>query len=199
MRERAPDELWTKRALKALCLCVSVLSFLSGCRSYTIVQRSIFANEDGDRVTVDYGRSEKDHVNTFISPATNKEMEFRSKLMVNVEFDEDVAGWLWVDGSGTKTNRIELAGRRITAWQCMNFLPQGTMYESDDGEWKVLVNGFACFVYQRTDEEPPRYAELFGGILCDSPELDVKKDDKWRDVTHRGKREYKKPAPVKAK
>ena len=149
-----------------------------GCRSYTIVQRNVFADDDGTCVILDYGRSEKDHVNTFVSPATNKEMEFRSKLLVVMTFPD---------------------GYSVTAWQRMNFLPQGTMYETDDGEWRVLVNGFSCFVYQRTDEEPPRYEELFGGIICDSPEVDVKKDDRWRDVTHRGKREYKKPAPVKTK
>ena len=57
---------------------------LSGCQSYTIVQQNYFSDDDGNVVRVDYGRSDSDHVNTFISPATGKEMDFRSKLMVKV-------------------------------------------------------------------------------------------------------------------
>ena len=166
-----------KRAPKALCLCVSVLNFLSGCQSYTIVQQNVFADDDGNIVTVEYGRSESDHVNTFISPATGKEMDFRSKLMVRVTLPD---------------------GDRVKAWQCMNFLPRGTMYESDGGEWKVLANGFSTVVYHRTGEPPPRdYLEVYRGVICDTPQMEVEKNDKWRDITHQGPREYKKPAPAK--
>ena len=150
-----------------------------GCQSYDIVSRNVFINDNAERIVVDYGRSEKDHVNTFISPATGKEMDFKSKLMIVLTFPD---------------------GYSVKAWQCMNFLPQGTMYETDDGEWKVLVNGFSCFLYLRTPENPPRYEEIFRGILCDSPEVgSSKKNDKWRDVTHHDKREYKRPAPIKTK
>ena len=147
---------------------------LPGCQSYTIVQRNVFADDDGNVVSVDYGRSESDHVNTFVSPATGKEMEFKSRLMVKVHLPD---------------------GDDFKAWQCMNFLPRGTMYESDNEEWKVLMNGFSCSIYHRTEEPPPRdYLEVYRGVICDTPAMDVKKDDRWKDVTNAGKgREYKKP------
>ena len=159
-----------------IALLASVL-LLHGCQSYTIVQQNFFSNDDGDVVQVDYGRSDSDHVNTFVSPATGKELEFRSKLMVKVTLPD---------------------GYVITAWQCMNFLPRGTMYESDGGEWKVLMNGFSTVVYHRTGEPPPReYLEVYRGVMCETSDLKVEKNDKWRDITHRGAREYKRPAPVK--
>jgi len=147
---------------------------LQGCQSYTIVQRNVFADDDGNVVTVDYGRSESDHVNTFVSPATGKELEFKSKLMVKVRLPD---------------------GDTIKAWQCMNFTSRGTMYESDDREWKILANGFSLLVYRQTKENPSRYREVYRGVLCDSPEMEVEKDDRWRDITHKGGHGYKKPAP----
>lgn len=147
---------------------------LAGCQSYKIVQRNVFVDEDGNRVQVDYGRSERDHENTFVSPVTGKEMTFRSKLMVKVELPD---------------------GDTVKAWQCMNFLPRGTMYETDDRRWKVLANGFSTVIYRRTDEQPPRYLEVYRGVICESPEMAVEKNDKWRDVTRTGAREYRKPPP----
>ena len=73
----------------------------SGCQSYRLVQRNVFADDDGHVIVVDYGRSEKEHVNTFVSPVTGKEMEFRSKLVVEVQLPD---------------------GDTFKAWQCMNFL-----------------------------------------------------------------------------
>jgi len=157
------------------CSLVASL-LLQGCQSYTIVQRNVFADDDGNVVVVDYGRSESDHVNTFVSPVTGKEMEFASKLMVKAQLPD---------------------GDTVKAWQCMNFLPRGTMYESDGGEWKLLANGFSFIVYHRTDEKPPRYLEVYRGVLCDSPAIDVPKNENWRDITHQGRTEYKKPAPLK--
>ena len=148
---------------------------LSGCQSYTIVQRNVFVDDDGQAVYVDYGRSESDHVNTFVSPATGAEMDFKSKLMVKVELPD---------------------GDTFKAWQCMNFLPRGTMYQSDNEEWKALANGFSFIVYRRTGEPAPRdYLEVYRGVLCDTPTVDVKKDDRWREVLQHG-REYKRPKPV---
>ena len=153
---------------------LSAALLLTGCQSYTIVQRNVFADDDGNVVAVDYGRSETDHVNTFVSPVTGKEMEFESKLMVKVRLPD---------------------GDDFKAWQCINFLSRGTMYESDNGEWKVLANGFSCNVYRKTGEPPPRdYLEVYRGVLCDTPAMDVKKDDRWKDVTDSAKgRTYRKP------
>ena len=150
---------------------------LSGCQSYDIVQSNIFSNDDGYAVRIDYGRSGSDHVNTFENPATGKETEFRSRLVVKVHLPD---------------------GDVFTAWQCMNFLSRGTMYESDGGEWKVLANGFSTVIYHRTGEPPPReYLEVYRGVICETSDLKVEKNEKWRDITHRGAREYKRPAPVK--
>ena len=151
---------------------------LQGCQSYTIVQQNIFMDDDGNGVTVDYGRSDSDHENTFISPVTGKEMPFRSKLMVRVELPD---------------------GETIKAWQCMNFLPRGTMYMTDNEEWKVLANGFSCSIYRRTGETPPRdYLEVYRGVVCDTPAMEVKKDERWHEVLQHG-REYKQPKPVSKK
>ena len=153
--------------LKTLCLCASALNLLSGCQSYEIVQRNIFADDDGNVVIVDYGRSESEHCNTFLSPVTGKEMEFHTKLVVKVQLPD---------------------GETIKAWQCMNFLPRGTMYKTDNDEWKVLANGFSCVIYHQTGEPPPReYLEVYRGVICDNPEGDFKKNDKWRVIKNGAK------------
>ena len=148
---------------------------LLGCQSYTIVQRNVFADDDGRVIVVDYGRSDSDHHNTFVSPVTGKKMDFHSRLVVKVLLPD---------------------GDTIKAWQCMNFLPRGTMYMTDNEEWKVLANGFSCTIYHRTGEEPPKdYLEVFRGVICDTPEMEVKKDERWHDVLQSG-REYKRPKPI---
>ena len=154
-------------------LASAALLLVQGCQSYEIVQRNIFADDDGNVVVVDYGRSESEHHNTFVSPTTGREMEFHTKLVVKVRMPD---------------------GDTIKAWQCMNFLPRGTMYKTDDEEWKVLANGFSLIVYRQTDEKPPRYLEVYRGVICDTTEREVEKNDKWRDITHSGKgREYRRP------
>ena len=161
-------------------LLTSALLLQSGCQSYEIVQRNVFADDDGNMVVVDYGRSESDHHNTFISPVTGKEMDFHSKLVVKVQLPD---------------------GDTFKAWQCMNFLSRGTMYMTDNEEWKVLANGFSCSIYRRTGEPAPRdYLEVYRGVICETPDREVKKNDKWRDVTNAGKgRVYEKPAEKIAK
>ena len=179
MKRRTTKGALAIGGLKALCLCASALNLLSGCQSYEIVQQNIFSDDDGNRVSVAYGRSESEHHNTFVSPATGKEMDFHTKLMVKVELPDGVV---------------------IKAWQCMNTLPRGTMYKTDDDEWKVLMNGFSACVYHRTGEPPPRdYLEVFRGVICETSDRKVERNDKWRDVTNVGKgREYRRP-PEKAK
>ena len=159
-------------------LATAALLLLQGCQSYQIVQRNVFADDDGRVIVVDYGRSDSDHYNSFVSPVTGKEMDFHTRLVVKVQLPD---------------------GDTIKAWQCMNFLPRGTMYMTDDEEWKVLANGFSCIIYHRTDEKPPRdYLEVFRGVICDTPEMEVKKDERWHDVLQSG-REYKHPKPVSTK
>ena len=157
-------------------LVLALLLLQVGCQSYEIVQQNVFADDDGNVVFVDYGRSDSDHFNTFISPTTGKEMDFRSRLMVKVRLPD---------------------GDTIKAWQCMNFLPRGTLYMTDNGEWKALANGFSFIIYHRTDEPPPRdYLEVYRGVICDTTAREApKKDNRWHDVLQSG-REYKRPKPV---
>ena len=141
---------------------------LAGCQSYEIVQRNVFSDEDGNLVAIDYGRSEKEHVNTFIVPLTGKEMEFKSKLVVDVELPD---------------------GETFTAWQCMNFMRRGTMYKTDNGRWMLLANGFSSVVYRQSDENPNDYREVYRGVLCDTPDIgrSKEKDERWKNMPSGGR------------
>ena len=144
--------------MKPAAVLLAVLA-LAGCNSYRIVQTNVFSDEDGRIVSVDYGRAERDHVNTFVSPVTGDEMEFKSRLLVDVTLFD---------------------GRDFTAWQCMNFLSSGTMYKTDNGKYMLLAAGFSCVVYSREDDG--RYAEIYRGVICDSPGDGKRGEDKWRMV-----------------
>ena len=146
---------WRGFGAAALALA---LRLAAGCRSYDVVQRNVFVNEDGDVVAVEYGRGGSDHVSTFTAPATGKEVEFRSRLVVCAELPD---------------------GTRFTAWQCMNFLPRGTMYKTDNGKWMLLADGFSCTVYRREDGGGG-YGEVYRGVLCDTKEVGGKKEKDWR-------------------
>ena len=132
---------------------------LAGCRSYDIVQSNIFSDDDGNIVSVSYGRSESPHTNTFRNPNNGKTLEFKTKLVVEVVLPD---------------------GDSFTAWQCMNFMQSGTMYRTDNEDWMILVNGFTCRIYKNDDDGKGDYREVYRGILCETPERDVKKDDRWR-------------------
>jgi hypothetical protein len=139
----------------------AALAFAAGCQSYDIVQANIFSDDDGNIVRVEYGRGEKHHVNTFVSPVTGEEMEFKSKLMVRVQLPD---------------------GRSFRAWQCMNFLSSGTMYKTDDGEWMFLASGFTCAVFANAGGDGGDYLEVYRGVLCESPRVDAPKNDKWKTL-----------------
>ena len=148
--------------IRAAALSVLAAALMAGCQSYTIVQKNVFVDEDGNVVVVEYGRSEREHVNTFKAPATGKEMEFRSKLVVRAELPD---------------------GTRFTAWQCMNFLVRGTMYKTDNERWMLLADGFSCVVYRQTEENETQYEEVYRGVLCDTPGVGApKKDERWKVV-----------------
>ena len=148
--------------LLQICAVVAATMFaVVGCQSYEVVQTNIFSSDEGHVVTVAYGRSESYHVNTFHNPATGKEVEFKSKLVVRVELPD---------------------GDSFTAWQCMNFMQSGTMYKTDNDKWQILVNGFTCRIYLRVDDGSGRYREVYRGILCESPKEEKKPDTKWRSL-----------------
>jgi hypothetical protein len=95
-------------------------------------------------------------------------MEFRSKLLVNVVLP---------DGDG------------FTAWQCMNFMRNGTMYKTDNEKYMFLAGGFSCIVYAR--ESDGSYSEMYRGVLCESPDGAAERgEDKWRMVKPQ-KREFR--------
>jgi hypothetical protein len=139
-------------------MSVALLAFVCGCNSYNVVQTNIFSDEDGRVARVDYGRALEPHVNTFMNPATGKEVEFSSRLVVEVDVADRYS---------------------FTAWQCMNFLRTGTMYKSDNGKWMFLANGFTCFVYER--QKDGNYLEVYRGVLCESPKSQGD-GGKWRDM-----------------
>ena len=153
--------------LAAIATAVALFA-LAGCQSYEIVQRNVFSDEDGNLVAGDYGRSEKDHVNTFVGPTTGKEMEFKSKLVVRAELPD---------------------GETFTAWQCMNFMRRGTMYKTDNGRWMLLANGFSCVVYRQTEEDPDNYREVYRGVLCETPDIgrSNEKDSRWKTIPSGGR------------
>ena len=154
---------------------LAAAAFAAGCHSYSIVQSNVFVDEDGNVVTVEYGRSERNHVNTFVSPTTGQEMEFKSKLVVRAELPD---------------------GDKFTAWQCMNFLARGTMYKTDNERWMLLADGFSCVIYRQTDDET-RYLEVYRGVLCDTPgEIKAKKDDRWK-VLPNDPSTYRRPPQAK--
>ena len=149
------------RRIQIAAAAIAVAFALTGCQSYEVMQRNIFSDDGGNVVTVAYGRSSSEHVNTFHNPATGKEVEFKSKLAVRVELPD---------------------GDSFTAWQCMNFMQSGTMYKTDDDEWQILVNGFTCRIYLMRDDDSGLYDEVYRGVLCESPKSEKKKDDRWRTL-----------------
>ena len=149
------------RSLQSCAFAAALFLAVVGCQSYEIVQTNIFSSDDGHVVTVAYGRSESFHVNTFRNPATGKDVEFKSKLVVRVKLPD---------------------GDSFTAWQCMNFFESGTMYKTDDDEWQILVNGFTCRMFLRVNDGSGLYNEVYRGILCESPKSEKKKDSKWRSL-----------------
>ena len=157
------------RCLGGLALAM----LMAGCQSYTIVQRNVFVDDRGNAVAVEYGRSESEHVNTFRSPVTGEEMEFKSKLVVLAELP---------------------GGDSFKAWQCMNFLPYGTMYKTDNERWMLLANGFSCTIYRQSESDETQYREVYRGVLCDiDKDVRVERDEKWKDRAPVSTRERKGP------
>ena len=144
-----------------LCAALACALALAGCWSYEVVQSNIFSDDDGNIVSVNYGRSERVHTNTFRNPTNGKTLEFKTKLVVEVVLPD---------------------GDSFTAWQCMNFMQSGTMYRTDNEDWMILVNGFTCRIYKNDDDGKGDYREVYRGVLCETPERDVKKDDRWRSL-----------------
>ena len=143
----------------AIAAAALALSAVAGCRGFDIVQTGVFVSELGAVVKVGYGRAEKPHNGAFINPATGKETDFSSRLVVEVEMPD---------------------GEAFTAWQTMNFTSTGTMYRTDNGKWMFHANGFTCLVYRQLDDG--LLHEVYRGVLCDAPKTEGGGDDKWRKL-----------------
>ena len=124
----------------------AIFALLAGCTSFTPLQSSLFTDEDGNIVAVDYGRDMKEHESTFVAP-NGKEMTMRSHLKVKVTLPD---------------------GDSFLAWECMNPLQTGTMYRTNNGEWMFYANGITCAVFLRTEDKSD-YLEVYNGVICQGP------------------------------
>lgn len=143
-----------------LAAVFALIALFAGCNSYRIVQKNVFSDDLGRIVSVDYARAEHEHNSKFTSPVTGKEIDFKSRLLVNVELYD---------------------GEKFKAWQCMNFSRNGTMYKTDNQEYMFLAGGFTCNIYKLVDDG--LYDEIYRGVICDSPApAEEQEQDKWRLV-----------------
>ena len=125
----------------------SLLLFV-GCTSFNLKQTVRFINEDGDIIVVDYGDGDSEYVTKFTVPKTGKQMEFRSKNRVFVTMPD---------------------GNEFYAFECVNELRTGTMYQSSGEDWYYHANGFTCTVYRRVDKTRD-FMPVFNGVVCQTPE-----------------------------
>ena len=140
------------KKLASLCLTLALMFFM-GCVSFIHTQTAIFANDDGEFLTVDYGTGKEEHTTTFISPGNGQEMEMKSKLRVKVKLPN---------------------GDSFMAFQCMNMLPSGTMYRTDNKQWMFLANGFTCQVFRELDDKSG-YSLYYEGVLASTVERPKRK------------------------
>ena len=127
---------------------------VAGCNTITSVQTMHFVDDNGNIVKVDYKRSEKEHVGKCKSPMNGAEMDFRTKLLVDVTMPD---------------------GFEFSAWQTLNVLPSGTMYRSDDERWLFHARGITSSVYERTIDKTD-YKLVYEGVMYSG--LDTKKGSK---------------------
>ena len=122
---------------------------LAGCASFDPMQTSLFTDENGNIVSVDYGRSKKDHESKFTAPS-GKVMTMKSKLAVRVTLPD---------------------GTDFVAWECMNPLPSGTMYRTNNEKWMYHANGITCQVFSKTlnPDGKEDYLLVFEGMICEGP------------------------------
>lgn len=141
-----------KLAALLLPLAAALFALFAGCTSFSPQQSSMFTDSDGNIVAVEYGRSKSDHKSNFTAP-NGKVVEMKSKLGVRVTLPD---------------------GERFLAWECMNVLPSGTMYRSDNEKWMYHANGISCRVFEKAQNANGEddYLEVFEGIICEGPKKD---------------------------
>ena len=141
-----------KLAALLLPLAAALFALFAGCTSFSPQQLSMFTDSDGNIVAVEYGRSKSDHKSNFTAP-NGKVVEMKSKLGVRVTLPD---------------------GESFLAWECMNVLPSGTMYRSDNEKWMYHANGISCRVFEKAQNANGEddYLEVFEGIICEGPKKD---------------------------
>ena len=141
-----------KLAALLLPLAAALFALFAGCTSFSPQQSSMFTDSDGNIVAVEYGRSKSDHKSNFTAP-NGKVVEMKSKLGVRVTLPD---------------------GESFLAWECMNVLPSGTMYRSDNEKWMYHANGISCRVFEKAQNANGEddYLEVFEGIICEGPKKD---------------------------
>lgn len=132
-------------AFASRCLAVALLAAFCGCNTVTVTQANVFQDEDGFSLRVEYGTLKRAHTTHFVSP-NGREQDFESQLTVAVELPD---------------------GKSFRGYQCLNPLPQGTMYESGNRKYLYHASGFACRVYQLGEDG--EYYTIFEGQLARIP------------------------------
>jgi hypothetical protein len=135
--------------LLARIFAAAAAAALAGCVSFTPMQTSLFTDENGNLVSVEYGRCKSDRESKFTAPS-GKVLTMKSKLAVNVTLPD---------------------GSDFFAWECMNTLPSGTMYRSGNERWMYHANGISCQVFEKTVNPQGRedYLLVFEGVICEGP------------------------------
>ena len=132
-----------------LLLSSSVVLLLAGCTTFKPTQSSMFTDEEGNVIVVDYGRDRKDHESTYTAP-NGKVMTMKSKLKVRVTLPD---------------------GTDFLAWECMNEMPTGTMYRSNNRKFMFHANGISCRVFEKAvnPQGQEDYLLIFEGLICEGP------------------------------
>ena len=128
-----------------MAILAAASAILAGCNTFTVTQTNAFVDDDGNVLTVRYGHLESERTTTVRNPLTRKDVEMSSRLAVSLTLPEP-------------------NGSELMAYQCMNFLPSGTMYGTDDGKWLFLANGITSAVYL-INEDKTDYVLVFSGIM----------------------------------
>ena len=138
------------KQMKLALFFLSALA-LAGCTSFSPQQTLLFTDENGNVISVDYGRSKKDHESKYTAP-NGQVLTMKSPLAVRVTLPD---------------------GTDFVAWKCMNppQLLSGTTYRSDNEKWIYHAYGTACQVFREAlnPEGQKDYLIVFEGIVCEGP------------------------------
>ena len=113
---------------------------LAGCSSFTPMQTSLFTDEDGNIISVEYGRAKNDHETKFTAP-NGKVMTMKSKLAVRVTLPD---------------------GDDFVAWTMYRSDNERWMYHANGISCRVFESAI-------NPEGKSDYLLVFEGIICEGP------------------------------